>query len=336
MCRGEGLSNLFFELEQQKFRFNKFEGLNKKRNAKSQIKFVGEFDEFTISTVYENYEVISKNLQVYPSITIYDRSRQLDGGFSGFYHSSNHHIEMVDHYFIISILTHEMRHAFQYIYFPSLYYESEYSTARQYLDCKVERDAREYAIAYCEANGLHEEKQALVNEERQIELVIKKKLSPSAVGLDDQYFRENPQIAHSHNQEDGEYHYEESTESTGGFSRFVKGIAGIVILLALSYNFFFDNDEEEKMRLSNNQEQYVLENSATEYLIDEDLNELSKEQLRIARNEIYARHGFIFGAEDLKEYFSNQLWYSPDPEFTDDFLSELEHLNISIIQSYEK
>ncbi len=80
---------------------------------------------------------------------------------------------------------------------------------------------------------------------------------------------------------------------------------------------------------------YLLANSAKEYLVIEDINGLSKADLRLARNEIYARHGFIFGAEDLQGYFSKQSWYTPNPNYTNDLLSEIEHKNIYLIQQEE-
>ena len=37
---------------------------------------------------------------------------------------------------------------------------------------------------------------------------------------------------------------------------------------------------------------------------------LSKADLRLARNEILARHGRIFNSDDLKTYFEGKSWYS--------------------------
>ena len=35
----------------------------------------------------------------------------------------------------------------------------------------------------------------------------------------------------------------------------------------------------------------------------------SLEQLSIGRNEIYARHGYIFKNQELKAYFNSKSWY---------------------------
>ncbi|MGN1385559.1 MAG: YARHG domain-containing protein [Bacillus sp. (in: firmicutes)] len=79
---------------------------------------------------------------------------------------------------------------------------------------------------------------------------------------------------------------------------------------------------------------YILPDSDYRYLTYSDIAGLSKAELRIARNEIYARHGYIFKSEDLQDYFSSQAWYSPDPNYTDN-LSAVEKANVEFIKEYE-
>jgi hypothetical protein len=61
-------------------------------------------------------------------------------------------------------------------------------------------------------------------------------------------------------------------------------------------------------------------------------------ELRILRNEIFARKGYIFKSEDLNAYFSDFEWYNP--RFTSDeidtYLSEIDKKNIEVIANYEK
>ena len=42
-----------------------------------------------------------------------------------------------------------------------------------------------------------------------------------------------------------------------------------------------------------------------------DLHGKSAIELDLMRNEVYARHGYIFGRPDLQEYFGGQPWYRP-------------------------
>ena len=65
------------------------------------------------------------------------------------------------------------------------------------------------------------------------------------------------------------------------------------------------------------------------------LNGLSLHELRLLRNEIYARHGRMFRAEWLQQYFFFQPWYNPDENFKDEELSGNDKANVETIVRYE-
>lgn len=65
------------------------------------------------------------------------------------------------------------------------------------------------------------------------------------------------------------------------------------------------------------------------------LNGLSLHELRLLRNEIYARHGRIFRTEWLSQYFWNQPWYLGNENFKDEELSANDKLNVETIVKYE-
>ncbi|HJS22981.1 MAG TPA: YARHG domain-containing protein [Pyrinomonadaceae bacterium] len=65
------------------------------------------------------------------------------------------------------------------------------------------------------------------------------------------------------------------------------------------------------------------------------LHGLSLHELRLLRNEVYARHGRIFRAEWLQQYFFFQPWYNPDENFKDEELSGSDKLNVETIVKYE-
>lgn len=83
---------------------------------------------------------------------------------------------------------------------------------------------------------------------------------------------------------------------------------------------------------------FIFPESSTEYLTGADLLEADASALRIARNEIYARHGRTFDASDLQEYFSRKAWYhgnTAPSAFTEDVLTETEKRNLSLIRTAE-
>lgn len=67
----------------------------------------------------------------------------------------------------------------------------------------------------------------------------------------------------------------------------------------------------------------------------DDIAHLSARELRIMRNEIYARHGYIFNSKDLRNYFLNQGWYVPVSTDVEQELSAIERYNVNFIKQYE-
>ncbi|HEY8185974.1 MAG TPA: YARHG domain-containing protein [Pyrinomonadaceae bacterium] len=69
---------------------------------------------------------------------------------------------------------------------------------------------------------------------------------------------------------------------------------------------------------------------------EEMLHGLSLNELRLLRNEVYARHGRQFQAPWLSQYFFSQPWYQPNDNFKDEELSGPDKQNVETIVAYEK
>lgn len=65
------------------------------------------------------------------------------------------------------------------------------------------------------------------------------------------------------------------------------------------------------------------------------LANLSRRDLRILRNMVYARRGYTFKSQMLSEYFYAMEWYEPDPKYTTKKLTALDWRNIKLIRSVE-
>ena len=83
---------------------------------------------------------------------------------------------------------------------------------------------------------------------------------------------------------------------------------------------------------------YVISDSSSRYLSAEELYGYSSLYLMLARNEIYARHGYMFRDQNIQRYFNYKSWYLgtvPAAEFTDAVFNDYEMSNISAIVAEE-
>ena len=120
-------------------------------------------------------------------------------------------------------------------------------------------------------------------------------------------------------------------------------IIGIIAFAGLSigaYFAFFNNNSDKEIEQSETKPDQTISGSypyaSQRLLTDEDVKNLSQYALRIMRNEIYARHGYIFQNTEMKDYFSTQAWYSPLYNDVNSMLSAIEKSNIELIKRYEK
>ena len=87
------------------------------------------------------------------------------------------------------------------------------------------------------------------------------------------------------------------------------------------------------------QRDYLIPDSASRALTSADIENMTAQQLKYARNEIYARHGRIFSSSELQQYFSSRSWYRPTvsaTEFNESVLNEFEWQNISLLTTREQ
>ena len=100
---------------------------------------------------------------------------------------------------------------------------------------------------------------------------------------------------------------------------------------------YYDNFTVESVSYQETVSEYILPDSNTRKLTETDLAGLSARELTYARNEIYARHGAAFKADELNYYFASKTWYSG--QYTTDevgsMLSDLERENADFIRNYQ-
>lgn len=105
-----------------------------------------------------------------------------------------------------------------------------------------------------------------------------------------------------------------------------------------AYSDTYNNTTDNSGFNYNSSDSYILPDSPSRELTIADISGLSHDQLDLARNEIYARHGRKFSTPTLQNYFNSQSWYTGTIEpndFTDDMLSDVEKNNIQFIKDHE-
>ncbi|MCR5178341.1 MAG: YARHG domain-containing protein [Lachnospiraceae bacterium] len=86
---------------------------------------------------------------------------------------------------------------------------------------------------------------------------------------------------------------------------------------------------------------YILPDSDSRYYTEAELRSLTDDELRLARNELYARHGRKFKSKDLQDHFDSKDWYVPiygADEFDriqNDILNDYEIANRDLIVKVE-
>ena len=98
----------------------------------------------------------------------------------------------------------------------------------------------------------------------------------------------------------------------------------IIISLFLLLNLLFSCKANEE------------KNTEYSFLSSTELALKSKGELRLLRNEVYARKGYVFKSDDLQDYFFKQAWYQP--EMSNDLieLSTAEKDYVDVIKELEQ
>lgn len=96
----------------------------------------------------------------------------------------------------------------------------------------------------------------------------------------------------------------------------------------------YQQAKEEKVRA-----EFVFPDSDKKYLSEDEVRAKTVEDLMIGRNEIFARHGYIFEDANLKSYFENTSWYQgtvDSSEFnSEQVFNEFEKKNVELIKKVE-
>lgn len=82
-------------------------------------------------------------------------------------------------------------------------------------------------------------------------------------------------------------------------------------------------------------ETYLIPDSDSRLLTEEELQQYDKATLALIRNEILARYGYPFQKQQYREYFESKSWYVRDENFTYGSLNSIEMENVERIKKLE-
>ena len=105
--------------------------------------------------------------------------------------------------------------------------------------------------------------------------------------------------------------------------------------MSFSEEFQWYEPTGKEFRLTWNDKNSSRFDFASSVVLNDRLSRYDKKTLRLMRNAILAKHGYVFQSKDLKDYFGAQRWYKPAPN-ADIELSFIEQLNADLIKAAEK
>ena len=120
---------------------------------------------------------------------------------------------------------------------------------------------------------------------------------------------------------------EEYSRQSGGYILDQEGYSYALVGSYFSYESYVPSEQD-----------YIFWDSNNRYLTDADVAGLSLQQLNYARNEIYARRGYIFQSQELRNYFGNKHWYYgtiASGQFSISVFNEYEQANVVFLKRWE-
>lgn len=99
-----------------------------------------------------------------------------------------------------------------------------------------------------------------------------------------------------------------------------------------------DNEVEvyEDVEFYSTTDKLFLKNPSVDLLSSDFVSNLTKADIFILRNSIFARHGFAFRDKQLRMYFESYDWYMPVFGDVKDELTNIEKINIDLLLRYEQ
>ena len=103
---------------------------------------------------------------------------------------------------------------------------------------------------------------------------------------------------------------------------------GDKIVLKTKYSYFIINKKGFfSIKIPAPESERLYPQVSSRIISESELTGMSKSELDIMRNEVFAEYGYIFRTKKWKEYFEKQDWYNPSYDDVTDKLTIIEKIN---------
>ncbi|MGL5312374.1 MAG: YARHG domain-containing protein [Peptostreptococcaceae bacterium] len=105
----------------------------------------------------------------------------------------------------------------------------------------------------------------------------------------------------------------------------------------VTQNIYISNNNPSSTYSGKLYDYYIIPDSDIRYLTKSELLQYNKDTLGFIRNEIFARHGYMFKKQVYRDYFDSMPWYYPNSSFKGSLneLNKVERANVELIKSLE-
>lgn len=125
------------------------------------------------------------------------------------------------------------------------------------------------------------------------------------------------------------YIYNYEYDNSGNWIKEIKKSAYATYIIERKIEYY--SDDEDTINLQQNFRNGKYQFASERILTSNEIANIDKYELKLIKNEIFARYGYIFKTAEMKAYFESQPWYQPKHDDVTMFLSEIEKRNIKLI-----
>jgi hypothetical protein len=129
------------------------------------------------------------------------------------------------------------------------------------------------------------------------------------------------------------YIYNYEYDNLGNWIKEIKKSSDDTYIIERKIEYYSDNEDVNSKKENSRPGKYQV--ASERILSNNEIAKMDKYELKLMKNEIFARYGYIFKTAEMKAYFESQPWYQPKYEDVTSYLSDIEKRNIKLLSDYD-